>query len=93
MITMMKIMLKIEIIKNIYEKNQNPYEGSFLTITITLTTNKTVITDKTLATGEGKTKTKEQKNRHKKRKTNNNKLKSFINRIYGGGTWMTYFFY
>ena len=61
MITMMKIMLKVKIIKKKLlkqktKKNQKKtrvhmkYEWSFLTITI-ITTNKTLITDKTL-TGE-----------------------------------------
>ena len=58
----MKIMLKVKIIKKKLlkqktKKNQKKtrvhlkYEWSFLTITITITTNKTLITDKTL-TGE-----------------------------------------
>ena len=54
MITMMKIMPKIKILKNI-EKKQSPYELSFLTTTIAITINKTLITDKTL-TGEEKKK-------------------------------------
>ena len=49
MITMMKIMPKIKIVKNSKrKKKQSPYEWSFLAITITITTNKTPITDKTL---------------------------------------------
>ena len=54
MITMMKIMPKIKILKNI-EKKQSPYELSFLTTTIAITINKTLITDKTLTGEEKKT--------------------------------------
>ena len=39
--------------KYLKKKKKTPCEWSFLTITITMTTNKTLITDKTLA-GEGK---------------------------------------
>ena len=53
MITIMKIMLKIKKIKNIFKKIKSPCEWSFLTIIITITTNKTLIADKTL-TGEEK---------------------------------------
>ena len=57
---MMKIMLKIKIIKNRKkQKKIDPCTWIMMTITITITTNKTLITDKTL-TGE------------EKRKTNNN---------------------
>ena len=50
---MMKKIIKIEKIKN--GKKKSPCEWPFLTITITITTNKTLITDKTL-TGEEKKK-------------------------------------
>ena len=55
MITMMKIVLKIKIIKKyIYWKKWmiSPYEWSFLTIAITVTTKTTPIKDKTLTVEE-----------------------------------------
>ena len=58
MIRMMKIMLKINIIKNSKKKNYNPCEWSLLTITITITTNKTLIIDKTVGGEESKKQTK-----------------------------------
>ena len=47
-------MLKIKIIKNSKKKKDNPCEWSFLKITITITTNKTLIIDKTVAGEESK---------------------------------------
>ena len=51
-------MLEIKIIKNSKKKKDNPCEWSFLTITITITTNKTLIIDKTVAGEESKKQTK-----------------------------------
>ena len=48
MITMIKMMLKVKITKNI--KKKELCESSFLTIAITITTNKTHITNKTYKT-------------------------------------------
>ena len=53
---MMKTMLKINVIKKIIKKKNKLYEWSFLTIRVTVKTNKALITDKTL-TGEEKKKT------------------------------------